>query len=326
MAMTIRLLLPVFMIGAVIGSAARAQEDLPAQLVADLHTAFGTHHDRAVHAKGVILFGSFAPDPAARTLTKASMFTKPSAVSVRFPDFTGIPTIPDNIGDADPRGFAVKFGPVDNPAMDIVAHSFNGFPVRTGVEFGELMRAIGASGPGAAKPTALDRFLGAHRAAASFLTTQKPPPASYATAAYFGVNTFTFIDATGRKTPVRYRFVPIAGEHYLDAAARQAAGPNYLAPEIGRRVATGPVRFAWFAQIAGAGDKLDDSTIAWPETRRLVKLGVITITRTSTDQTGDSQRLMFLPGTLPDGVVPADPMIAIRTAAYPVSFSERQQH
>ncbi len=324
MAITIRFALPLLVLGLTMGSAARAQDDLPSHLVADLHTAFGTHHERAVHAKGVVLFGSFVPDPAARTLTKAALFTKPSAVTVRFSDFTGIPTIPDNIGDADPRGFAVKFGSVDNPSMDIVAHSFNGFPVRTGVEFGELMRAIGASGPGAAKPTALDSFLGAHPAAATFLTTQKPPPASYATAAYFGVNTFTFIDAKGRKTAVRYRFVPLAGEHYLDATARKAAGPNYLAPEIGRRVATGPVRFAWFAQIAASGDKLDDSTIAWPEARRLVKLGVITISRFSTDQAGDSKRLMFLPGTLPDGIVPADPMIDIRTAAYPVSFSQRQ--
>ncbi|WP_216711083.1 MULTISPECIES: catalase family peroxidase [Sphingosinicellaceae] len=307
-----------------IGSAARAQDDLPAHLVADLHTAFGNNHARAVHAKGVVLFGSFTPDPAARTLSKATVFARPTNVTVRFSDFTGIPTIPDNIGDADPRGFAVKFGPVDNPAMDIVAHSFNGFPVRTGVEFGELMRAIGASSPGAAKPTALDRFLGAHPAAATFLKTQKPPPASYATAAYFGVNTFTFIDAKGHKTAVRYRFIPLAGEHYLDATASKAAGPNYLAPEIGRRVATGPVRFTWLAQVAGAGDKLDDSTVAWPDTRRLVQLGVITINRSSTDQAGDSKRLMFLPGTLPDGIVPADPMIDIRTAAYPVSFSERQ--
>lgn len=324
MAMMLRSVLSVLVMSAVIGSAAGAQDDLPTQLVADLHTAFGTHHERAVHAKGVVLFGSFAPDPAARALTKAAMFSKPTMVTVRFSDFTGIPTIPDNIGDADPRGFAIKFGPVDNPAMDIVAHSFNGFPVRTGVEFGELMRAIGASGSGAAKPTALDRFLAAHPAAATFLTTQKPPPASYATAAYFGVNAFTFIDAKGRKTAVRYRFVPLAGEHYLDAAARKAAGPNYLAPEIGRRVAAGPVRFAWFAQIAGAGDKLDDPTTAWPATRRLVKLGVITVSRLSADQAGDSKRLMFLPGTLPDGVVTADPMIDIRTAAYPVSFSERQ--
>ncbi len=324
MAMTLRSILPVLIFSIAIGSAARAQNDLPTHLVADLHTAFGTHLERAVHAKGVVLSGSFAPDPAAPKLTKAAMFARPMAVTVRFSDFTGIPTIPDNIGDADPRGFAIKFGPLDNPAMDIVAHSFNGFPVRTGVEFGELMRAIGASGPGAAKPTAIDRFLGAHPAAATFLTTQKPPPASYATAAYFGVNAFTFTDAKGRKTAVRYRFVPLAGEQYLDAAARAAAGANYLAPEIKRRVATGPIRFAWFAQIAGSGDKLDDPTVAWPETRRLVKLGVITISRLSAYQVRDSKRLMFVPGTLPDGVVPADPMIDIRTAAYPVSFAERQ--
>src|SRR5207237_4782250 len=40
---------------------AAAQSELGAQLVDDLHTAFGKHHARAAHAKGVILEGSFTP-------------------------------------------------------------------------------------------------------------------------------------------------------------------------------------------------------------------------------------------------------------------------
>lgn len=282
--------LPTMVVAVLIGSvAARAHDTLPAYLVADLHSAFGTHRERAVHAKGVILSGSFTPDPAARALSKAALFAHPIKITARFSDFTGIPTIPDNIGDADPRGFAIKFGPTDNPVMDVVAHSFNGFPVKSSVEFGELMRAIGASGPGAAKPTILDHFLSAHPIAATFLTTQKPPPESYATAAYFGVNAFTFINAAGHRSAVRYRFVPLAGENYLNAAALKAAGPNYLSPEIRLRVAVGPIRFTWYAQVAGATDKIDDPLIAWPESRRLVKLGTITINRIDPGQAAASK-------------------------------------
>ena len=305
-------------------AAAPADDNLPVQLVDSLHSAFGEHHARAVHAKGIVLTGTFTPDPAARSLSKASVFARPVPVTVRFSDFTGIPTIPDNIGDSSPRGLAIKFGPADDGVMDIVSHGFNGFPVKTAEEFGQLMRAIGASGPTAAKPTALDKFLGAHPVAVAFLTHQSPPPESYASQPYFGVNAFTFTDARGHTAAVRYRFVPAAGSHFLDAGAAKAKGPDYLKSEIAKRVAAAPIRFDWYAQLAEPGDKLDDPSIAWPETRRLVKLGTITINKLSADQAGDDKSLMFLPGNVPEGIAPADPMVAIRTAAYPVSFSQRQ--
>ncbi len=75
---------------------------LPAQLVQDLHGAFGEHHARAVHTKGVILQGSFAPSAAARKLSSAAVFTHAVPVIVRFSDFTGLPDIPDTSGSANP--------------------------------------------------------------------------------------------------------------------------------------------------------------------------------------------------------------------------------
>ena len=33
----------------------------PAELVRDIHAIFGEHHDRAVHAKGVVLNATFEP-------------------------------------------------------------------------------------------------------------------------------------------------------------------------------------------------------------------------------------------------------------------------
>ncbi len=320
----IRLATAATILAVAAASPVRAEDPLPEQLVKDLHSAFGEHHARAVHSKGIVLTGTFTPAAAARTLSKASVFDKPMPVTVRFSDFTGIPTIPDNIGDASPRGLAIKFGGVDDAAMDIVAHGFNGFPVKTAAEFGALMRAVGASGAGAAKPTALDTFLAAHPVAKTFLTTQSPPPESYATQPYFGVNAFAFTDRRGHATAVRYRFVPVAGSHFLDPAAAKARGPNYLQQEIAARVGKGAISFDWYAQVAAPGDKLDDPSIAWPESRKLVKLGTITITALSIDQAADDKRLMFLPGNVPDGIAPADPMVEIRTAAYPVSFSERQ--
>src|SRR3984957_8336681 len=163
--------------------------ETPASMVGALHSAFGDHHARAVHAKGTILEGSFAPTAQARDLSQATVFSSGTLpVTVRFSDFTGIPDIPDTIGDANPRGFAIKFHLPAGAELGLVTHSFNGFPTRTSDEFAQLLRAIGASGAGAAKPTVLDRFLGDHPVARTFLTTQKPAPVSFGTLSYFGVN------------------------------------------------------------------------------------------------------------------------------------------
>lgn len=296
--------------------------DLPASLVQALHSAFGEHHARAVHAKGIILQGTFQPDAAAQMLSTAALFTADTPVIVRFSNFTGIPDIPDTMKEASPRGFAIRFGTLDAPLMDIVGHDFNGFPTRTAAEFGDLLRALAASGAGVAKPTPLDQFLAAHPLAATFLTTQNPPPESFATTGYFGVNAVTFINAGGERMAVRYQFVPQAGKHYLDDTALAKLGPAYLGEEIVARLAKGPVVFDWFAQVAESSDILDDPSIAWPDTRRVEKLGTITITGVA-DQAIDSS-LMFLPGQMPDGIEIADPMLEIRDAAYPISFGERQ--
>jgi catalase len=294
-------------------------------MVDALHSAFGTHHARAVHAKGVLLAGTFAPSPETRQLTNAAVFTNGSLpVTVRFSDFTGIPDIPDTVDGANPRGFAIKFKLPNDTSMDIVGHSFNGFPTATANEFGYLLRAIGASGPQAAKPTALDQFLSTHPIAKTFLTSQKPAPVSYGTLAYFGVNSFKFTSASGQSKFVRYRFIPKAGEQFLDSAVLKSKGPNYLADEIAARIAKGPIAFDWYAQVAAAGDAVADPSVAWPESRPRVKLGTITISELIVDQSTSDKVTLFIPSNVPAGIEPADPMLTIRSAAYPISFAGRQ--
>jgi catalase len=297
---------------------------LPAQLVQDFYGAFGKHRARAVHSKGVILQGSFTPSAEARGLSKAAVFSDAVPVIVRFSDFTGLPDIPDTSGGANPRGFAVKFLLPDGSNLDIVTHSFNGFPVATSAEFSALLQALGRSGPDAQKPTAFDSFLACHPAAKTFFTTQKPAPESFATTAFYGVNAFLFTDESGHSHAVRYRFTPEAGERSLDDAALESKSPTYLMEDILARVVEAPVRFTWFAQIGDPSDRLDDPSLAWPDSRRLVNLGIITIDKTGPNTPAADRGLLFLPGTLLPGIEIADPMVTVRNAAYPVSFHERQ--
>ncbi|MFL6797111.1 MAG: catalase family peroxidase [Xanthobacteraceae bacterium] len=301
-----------------------AQDIDPAELVKDIHAIFGEHHARAVHAKGVVLDATFEPSAQARELSTAQVFASKLQATVRLSNSTGLPEISDADPNGSPRGLAVKFKLNDGSEMDWVTHSFNGFPTATAAEFHNFLKAAAASGPEAAKPTPIEKYLQAHPNSVAFVTQQKPPPESFATNAYFGVNAFAFVNATGKKTTLRYRMIPQAGEKYLDAASAAAKGPNYLMDEIAARVARTPVVFDWFAQIAEPTDKADDPSTPWPEARQLVKLGTLTITGIAADQEGSSRRLVFLPSNVAAGIEPVDPMIDVRSAAYPISFGERQ--
>lgn len=301
-----------------------AQDVDPAELVKDIHAIFGEHHARAVHAKGVVLDATFEPTDEARQLSKAAVFAAKVQATVRLSNTTGLPEIPDADPNASPHGLAIKFTLGDGSEMDLVMHSFNGFPAATAAEFDKFLKAAAASGPGAAKPTPIEKYLQAHPNAVPFVTQQNPPPESFATTTYFGVNAFAFVDASGKKTIVRYRFVPEAGDKYLDAAAAASKEPNYLMQEIAERVAKAPALFDWFAQIAQPEDDVEDPSTPWPEGRQLVKLGTLTIIGMAADQEGLNKSLLFLPNNIPDGIEAADPMIDVRGAAYPISFGERQ--
>lgn len=297
----------------------------PDVVVDALNGVFGVHQGaRPVHAKGTVLTGTFTASPEASSLSTAPHLQAGSSVpvTVRFSNFAGIPTLADNEGLASPRGMAVKFKLADGSDTDIVAHSFNGFPAATTREFHQLLIALGTSKPDTPKPTPLDTFLGEHPIAKAFLTAAKPNPVSYASLPYYGVNAFKFTSKDGHAAFVRYQIVPAGGEHYLTEGDAKAATASYLSDEIKKRVAEGPVMFTVVAQIADAGDKVDDPSIAWPADRKTVSLGTISLTKSTGDDAANKE-LVFMPNAIPAGIDAADPMIADRGAVYAASFARR---
>src|SRR5215468_1715707 len=94
-----------------------------------LHPGF-----RPAHAKGLMCSGTFTPSSEAAKLTLAPHANKPSTpVTVRYSDSTGLPNIPDNDpARSGPRGIAIRFHFDEHLHTDIIGHSFDGFPVRTG--------------------------------------------------------------------------------------------------------------------------------------------------------------------------------------------------
>lgn len=56
------------------------------------------------------------------------------------------------------------------------------------------------------------------------------------------------------------------------------AAPDYLTTQARLRVEKGPLKFNRLLQVAEPGDTLDDPSIAWPDTRKLLELGTLTVT------------------------------------------------
>ncbi len=303
------------------------QEPLPVALVHALNKVAGGPHIgfRANHAKGVLVTGTFTPAKTAPSFSSAPHFAKSVPVLVRFSDTTGVPNIPDASPDASPHGMAIRFKLPDGGQTDIVSiSSNNGFPVATPEDFLALLTAIGNSGPGVPKPTPVEQFLGSHPAALKWVTTPRPPPQSFGTLAFYGVNAFKFTNAKGVSHYGRYQILPVAGEHALTAAEVTKEEPNYLMDELPKRIATGPVKFKLVVQVAKEGDVTNDATALWPADREIVELGVLSLTATEKEQVKEQKALLYNPLSLTPGIeASTDPILAARPPAYAISYTQR---
>jgi catalase len=296
-------------------------------LLAVFHTMFGPHPGfRPAHAKGLMMLGTFKPAPGAAALTKAPHITRAStSVTVRFSNSTGLPSIPDNAPEANPRGFAIRFNLAEHVHTDIVSHSTDGFPTRDGAQFLEFLRAALASGPDVPSPKPIEQFLGSHPAALRFVQTPKPFPSSLARDTYYGVTAFRFINANGESRYGRYRIVPESGNDYLSESAVTKLGAVYHYEELRSRVKQAPIRFKVLVQVAAPGEVTDDATIHWPEDRKVVELGTIELTGVLEDSLTQQKQIIFDPIPRVDGIEPsADPLLELRAAIYLLSGRERR--
>ncbi len=305
-------------------SAAASADDaaLVTQIVDTFYKIYGSHPGfRVNHAKGVVAEGSFVATPAASTLSSAALFDGSKIpVTVRFSNDGGIPTVPDG-APGNPKGMAIKFHMPNGTEVDMVILAVKFFPVATGEEFRDLLVAISESPPGAPKPSKLDQFSASHPTfPASFGSA--PTPDSFADQEYHGIDAFIFVDKAGHRQAVRYLMTP---EKSLTLTAEEAARkpPNFLVDELPQRMAKRPVVFHLKAQVAAAGDQTQDPSQPWPDDRKVVDLGVLTLD-TPIDTLEAQKKLLSLPNRLTDGIELSDDRLpVIRSEVYVLAFARR---
>jgi catalase len=299
---------------------------LSQELLQQFDTIFGLHPGfRPAHAKGMILTGTYQPSAAAASLTRAPHMNRESThVSVRFSDATGIPMIPDNHPNANPRGCGIRFHLAERVHTDIIAHSTNGFPARNGQEFLEFLRAIAASDPAKLSGSPLEAFLGSHPKALAFVQP-KPAPSSFARESFFGITAVRFTNKDGKSTYGRFRIVPQAGVDHLTDAVAAAKSANYLFDELAERIGKGQIKLRVEVQLPNDGDKVEDATEQWPEDRTILDLGTIALTTPVADNAHEQKNVIFDPIPRVDGIDASDdPLLELRAALYLISGRRRR--
>jgi catalase len=299
---------------------------LAEDLLKQFDAMFGLHPGfRPAHAKGIMLTGSFTPSPDAVSMTRAPHITRASTpVTVRFSSSTGLPVIPDNDPKANPRGLAIRFHLAGRVHTDIISHSTDGFPTRTGQEFLEFLRA--ATSSDSSKPSPLEKFFDSHPRTLAFVQTPKPAPSSFARETYFGVTAMRFLNRDGVSRHGRYRITPDAGTEHLDADTAKSKGANFLYDELTARIAKGPVGFQILVQVATPDDIVDDATVHWPEDRPLINFGKVVLNNPVSGNAHEQKSIIFDPIPRVDGIEPSlDPLLELRAAIYLLSGRRRRQ-
>jgi catalase len=308
-----------------------ANEPIAVQLVDGLQGVFGSHAGRRRSgAKGFCAVGHFTAGANGAAYTAASTLqpNARSAAVVRFSLGGGSPAAPDNAPSV--RGLSFS---LNGPGGDTHEFVLINTPVFTAATPESFVRFLRVRAP---DPTT--RQMNAQAVAAANAANpdwmpqmaylrDTPPPASFATERYFGVNSFIFTNARGERVHARWTFEPIAGRVGLTPEERTARGANFLEAELRDRLARGPAEWRVLLQFPNAGDPLDNGTIAWPADRRTVEVGRLAVTGVQpAGGPGACDAQMFNPALLPAGIdLSDDPILNARAESYAVSLSRRSQ-
>jgi catalase len=275
---------------------------------------------RRNHAKGICFKGDFAANGAGTALSRAAVFTSGHYPVVgRF-----------NLGDPDPkasdattgvRGLGIRITTPDGRQWRSAMINAPQFPVATPQAFFELLGLRTST-----DPQAMAHFAAAHPEFAAFgaIAAQAKHTASFTEEQYNSINAFIFTDGSGHQHAVRWSVQSADPAETKTPDELKAMGPDFLFPELRKRLAAAPLRFPLNVTVAAPGDPTADPSKPWPADRQHVEVGVITVQEIEDEADGPCRDINYDPTVLPDGIsVSDDPFPAARSAVYAKSFDRR---
>jgi catalase len=308
--------------------AARAQEGPGAEtVVGALEKISGVHKGlRRNHAKGVCASGFFQASEAARALSASTLFSGQTIpVIARFSVAGPNPDISDKA--RNPRGMALQFSLPDGNLHNMAMLNVPVFAAATVESFyQQLLTAVPDPATGKPDPEKRKAYLAKYpdsKPLIDWLGGHNPPP-SYAETNYYSLHAFKFINADKEAHWVKWRFDARDGEKGLTDEELAAAPKDFLAERLSERMKQGPALWDMIVILGEKDDPIDNPTLAWPATRREIKVGTLTLNKAGADATGLCEDINFDPNLVSAGVETSpDPILAFRSSAYAVSYGKR---
>jgi catalase len=275
---------------------------------------------RRNHAKGICFTGMFEASGAGAALSSAQVFTRGEYPALgRF----NLGTPEANAADATVRirGIGLRITTPDGQEWRTAMVDLPFFPVSTPQALYELLIASASKDPDAMKT-----FAAANPEIAAFGAWDKSAPwtGSYAEERYNSLNSFVFTDSSGAEHTVRWSLLPAAQPVAVAPDDLAKRGPDFLEQEIAERVRGGPLHWSMVVTVANPGDPTADPSKAWPDNRRTVEVGTLTVQQIEAEADGPCRDINFDPTVLPAGMRTSDdPFPAARSSAYAKSYDRR---
>lgn len=312
---------------AALAQPAWAQDSDPTPIVEIMRAFAGPGTHRPSGAKGACYAGRFEPTAAAPGLSKAVIFARPSEAVIRFSVGGGNPGVADGARGVN-RGLSFRIDADGAGQTEFVMVNAPINFVATPAQMLGFLEARKPAANGQPDPARVRAFSEANPETllqARYLASQ-PIPGSWVGVNYWAVHAYTLTNAAGARQVIKFRMDPLDGPVNLTDDEARAKSRDFLAADIGTRLASGrPTGFRMVAIPGRAGDPTDNVTKMWEgeDTRPVVELGRLLVRSVADAKICDET--IFAPTILADGIdgPENDPMFAIRTPAYAISITKR---
>lgn len=312
------LLLPTFLLSSPANSAVQGND-----FIEVFEQLSGKHPGvRKGHAKGVCALGSFSPSKESALYSHANLFSgQDIKASIRFSMAGGNPYADETA--RSPRGIGVQFSLPNGAVHNIAGLTTPVFPGKDPETFLGLLKTLLPNEQGKVDFAKLAEYRQAHPSTLpqfNWLQSHNPP-SSYSRAQYFGIHAFYLVDEKGQKTKFKWRLVPDEGELPLTEEQMAQLPKSFLAKKLQQELSDGQRSFDLQAIIGEAQDPVNDPSQAWPESRKVISLGKLTMHSAGDDH---CEKINYDPNVLAKGVLPSsDPVLKLRSVAYAISFAKR---
>lgn len=270
---------------------------------------------RRAHAKGIAFEAIFQPNGATASITTARhLQTEPVPAIVRFSHSS--PTPKPHEAFVPIKGMSVRFQLSNNEITNLTMANIPVFITKTPEAFIRLLQVMSK------EPLSIKEKFEVIRDSPEFHTIPKlmkalKPVSSFASETYNSLHAYYLVNQQGEKQAVRFKWEPII--HGKDTSV--SSSKIDLETELVHRQDKECIRFRLLVQLASPSDSIDDPSIMWPEDRKTIEAGVLTLTQVREDR---AEELVFDPTVVTEGIECSnDPVLHFRSAVYKESASRR---